>query len=198
VVVPQTGHSVLTTEFGSCARNAVNAFLSGTTIDTDCPPRAIPGYLEPAPAAPGSVSLVAPVRNIAGAAGRAARAMELTLGWSSRELSESLFETLIGTVNPAFSKGLGGLNSGYAKLTTSKTSLRSTITFHDFSYIRGLTLTGALSSGVGRLTLGGSAGVSGTVVATKANDFFGKLDGVKVHFQISASQVVAFASSLTR
>ena len=30
-----------------------------------------------------------------------AKAVELTLGWSARELSESLFETLIGSFNPS-------------------------------------------------------------------------------------------------
>jgi len=196
VVVPQTGHSVLTTEFGSCARNAVNAFFNATPIDTNCAPRAIPAYLEPAPAAPRSVSFVTPLRTIAGAAGRAARGFELTLGWSSRELSESLFETLIGTNNPAFSKGLGGLHGGFAKLTTNQRTLRSTIVYHDFSYIPGLTLTGKLSGGIGKLTLGGR--VSGTLATSTANHFSGKLGGVRVHFTISAAQATALASSASR
>jgi hypothetical protein len=196
VVVPQTGHSVLTTEFGSCARNAVNAFFKATPIVTDCSSRALPAYLQPAPAAPRSVSLVSPLASIAGTAGRAARGFELTLGWSSRELSESLFETLIGTNNPAFSKGLGGLHGGFAKLTTSQKTLRSTIDYHDFSYIPGLTLTGKLAGGVGKLRLGGR--VSGTLVATTANDFSGKVGGVKVHFMISAAKAVALAASVPR
>ena len=198
VVVPQTGHSVLTTEFGSCARNAVNAFFTAATIQTVCTPRKIPSYLQPAPAAPRSLSVVAPLGGVAGEAGRAARGLELTLRWSSRELSESLFETLIGTNNPAFSKGLGGLHGGYAKLTTSKTSLRSTIAFHEFSYIPGLTLTGRLANGHGTLHLGGL--VSGTLVATTSNHFSGRLGGVRVHFAIASSQSasLAIAASLRR
>jgi len=144
------------------------------------------------------LSLVTPLSGIAGAPGRAARGVELTLGWSSRELSESLFETLIGNNNPAFSKGLGGLHGGFARLTTSKTKLRSTVTYHDFSYIPGLTLTGTLSNGLGRLTLGGSAGVAGTLVATRANQFSGKLGGVGVRFAIAGAGAVAFAASATR
>ncbi|HEY1775971.1 MAG TPA: alpha/beta hydrolase [Solirubrobacteraceae bacterium] len=196
VVVPQTGHSVLTTEFGSCARDAVDAFFTpNATIDTVCRPLRLPAYLEPAPAAPGSLALVAPLNGLAGASGRAARAFELTLGWSSRELSESLFETLIGSNNPAFSKGLGGLHGGYAKLTTFKTG-RSKITFHDFSYIPGLTLTGKLSSGIGELRFGGK--VSGSLDATTANHFAGKLGGVKVHFAISGATANALAASAAR
>jgi len=197
VVVPQTGHSVLTTEFGSCARDAVNAFLSGTTINTDCPTGAIPAYLKPAAAAPRSLSFLAPLGHLKGAAGRAARGLELTLGWSAREISESLFETLLGTNNPAFTKGLGGLHGGFAKQTTSATSQAETVTYHDFSYIRGLTVSGKLSNGVGRLKISGSAAVAGTLVARRADDFAGKLGGVKVRVDIPASQL-AFASSATR
>ena len=124
--------------------------------------------------------------------------MELTLGWSSRELSESLFETLIGTVNPAFSKGLGGLNSGYAKLTTSKTTRSNTITFHDFSYIAGLTVSGSLSNGIGTLELGGATAAEGTLVATSSDSFSGKLGGVEVHFAISAGQAPALPASVSR
>jgi len=196
VVVPQTGHSVLTTEFGTCGRSAVNAFFTpGATIKTECTPQKLPAYLEPAPAAPGSLSQVAPLGGLAGSSGRAARGFELTLGWSSRELSESLFETLIGTNNPAFSKGLGGLHGGFAKLTTFKTG-RSTITYHDFSFIPGLTLTGKLSGGVGELRLGGL--VSGTLDAATANQFAGKLGGVAVHFAISAATANALAASAAR
>jgi pimeloyl-ACP methyl ester carboxylesterase len=194
VVVPQTGHSVLTTEFGSCARNAVNAFLTaGATIKTDCAPQPLPSYLEPAPLAPGSLAHLAPLDGLAGASGRAARGVELTLGWGSRELSESLFETLIGTNNPAFSKGLGGLHGGFAKLTTAKATLRSTITYHEFSYIPGLTLTGRLSGGVGELRVGGL--VSGTLSATRANQFAGRVAGAEVHFTISTATAASLAGS---
>jgi len=196
VVVPQTGHSVLTTEFGTCARDAVNAFFTGATIVTDCRPRAIPSYLRPAPAAPRRLSLVVPLHGTSGVAGRAAHAFELTIGWTSRELSESLFETLIGTDNPAFSKGLGGLHGGFAKLTTSKTSLRSRITFHRFSYIPGLTLTGTLSNGVGHVTLGGS--VKGTLTSTAADHFSGSVNGARVHFVITAAEAEALAAATRR
>ena len=56
VVVPQTGHSVLTTELSSCAQSAVDAFFAGTTIDTSCKPRSLPSYLQPAAAQPGSAT----------------------------------------------------------------------------------------------------------------------------------------------
>jgi hypothetical protein len=124
--------------------------------------------------------------------------LELTLGWSAREISESLFETLIGTYNPAFSKGLGGLYGGYARLTTNKNSQSSTFHFHDFSYIAGLTVSGTLSNGVGALELRGTTAAEGTLVASRSNSFFGKLGGVEVHFSISAGQAAALTASVPR
>ena len=56
VVVPQTGHSVLTTEFGPCAKNAVDAFLAQTPIKTTCAPSTMPSYLQPARAAPAGLA----------------------------------------------------------------------------------------------------------------------------------------------
>jgi pimeloyl-ACP methyl ester carboxylesterase len=198
VVVPQTGHSVLTTEFGSCAKNAVDAFLAGTPITTTCAPRVTPSYLHPATLAPNSVAALKPLDGEPGAAGRTARAFELTLGWSSRELSESLFETLIGSYNPSYASGLGGLHGGYAKLSTNTTTLKSSVRFHNFTYVPGVTLTGSLTNGVGRLQVGGKRAAAGTLVATSFNDFSGRLGGVAVHFKISRAKLTALTASAAR
>ena len=198
VVVPQTGHSVLTTESGSCAQNAVNAFLSATTIDTRCAPRAQPIYLSPAPPAPGSLAALHPVRGTSGIAGKTARGLELSLAWTSRELSESLYETLIGAYNPAYRFGLGGLYGGYAKLSTNLTNQRDTIHFHHFSYIPGETITGSIENGVGTLTIGGRRAARGTVVAASPNDFVGSLGGVRVHVKISSARLRALTASARR
>jgi pimeloyl-ACP methyl ester carboxylesterase len=198
VVVPQTGHSVLTTEFGSCGRDAVNAFLTATAIKTTCAPRAVPAYLKPAPPAPSSLRRLGPLSGTHGVAGRTAKAVELTLGWSGRELSESLFETLIGSFNPSFNHGLGGLHGGFARLTTAKTTLKNTFTFHRFSYIPGVTISGSLSNGVGTLTVGGTSAAPGRLVATRFNQFSGRLGGVAVHFTISRAHALALTASLAR
>ncbi len=197
VVVPQTGHSVLTTEFGSCGKNAVDAFLSGTTIDTACAPRATPAYLHPAELPPFSFAALKPLAGLAGESGRTARAVAQTLGWSSREISESLFETLIGSYNPSYSKGLGGLYGGYAKLSTNATTQNPTIRFHHFSYVPGVTLTGSISNGVGSLTIGGRLASHGTIVATNFN-FRGRLGGVEVDFRVSNSTITALSASAAR
>ena len=198
VVVPQTGHSVLTTESGSCAQKAVNAFLSGTTIDTQCAPSPQPVYLDPAPAAPASLAALRPLQGIGGTAGRTARGLELSLAWSSRELSESLYETLIGNYNPAYRYGLGGLYGGYAKLSTNLTNERNTLRFHNFSYIPGETITGTVENGVGTLRIGGTRAAAGTLVAASPNDFAGRLGGVRVHFRISSARLQALTASAAR
>lgn len=189
VVVPQTGHSVLSTEFGTCASDAVTAFFTAAPINTNCTARKPAIYLRPAPAAPSSLHAVTPLPGIHGNAGRTARALELTLGWTSREISESYWETLIGSYNPAFTHGLGGIYGGYAKLKTAAKTLRTTFVFHHFSYVRGLTVTGSLSNGIGRLAIGGTRAANGTLVAAKFNDFVGTLGGVRVHFTISRAEI---------
>jgi pimeloyl-ACP methyl ester carboxylesterase len=198
VVVPQTGHSVLTEEFGTCARNAVNAFFNATTIQTTCKPIREAIYLDPAAAAPASLASVKPLRGLAGNAGRTARAFELALAWSEREINESIFETLIGTYNPAFSKGLGGLYGGFAKLTTNKVSQASTFHFHDFSYIPGVTLSGSLSNGLGTIEIGGTSAATGTIFASRSGVFSGKLGGVELHFTLTASEAQAMIASVSR
>jgi pimeloyl-ACP methyl ester carboxylesterase len=194
VVVPQTGHSVLTTEDGTCAQDAVNAFFAGTTIDTSCAPRAMPAYLNPAPAAPASVAVLDPL-GAPGTAGRTLRALELSLAWSSRELSESLYEELIGSYNPAYRYGLGGLYGGYAKLDTSITNRSDTVHFHAFSYVPGMRISGALANGVGTLTITGAGAAQGTLVAKTYNDFTGRLGGVRVNVTITRAQLSALAAS---
>ena len=133
-----------------------------------------------------------------GIAGKTARGLELSLAWTSRELSESLYETLIGAYNPAYRFGLGGLYGGYAKLSTNLTNQRDTIHFHHFSYIPGETITGSIENGVGTLTIGGRRAAPGTVVAASPNDFVGSLGGVRVHVKISSARLRALTASARR
>lgn len=192
VVVPQTGHSVLTTELGSCAQAAVDSFFAGTPVATACKPRVLPSYLQPAAAQPASVKVIHPPRGTSGLAGRTAAAVELSLEWSAREFAESLFETLIGSYNPSFNKGLGGVFGGYVKETTAKSSQKVTVSFHHFSYVAGVQLSGTFASGIGTMHITGPAAAAGTLTATRANHFSGVLGGHHVHFTISGS-----ASALT-
>jgi pimeloyl-ACP methyl ester carboxylesterase len=197
VVVPQTGHSALTTEqFSSCGQNAVNAFFAGTPIQTNCTAKKLPGYLQPAHRAPSSLGSVGPVAGSHGAAGRTAHAVELTIDWTGRELNESLYETLIGSYNPNYNRGLGGLDGGFAKVSTSKSTANVTVSFHGFSYVGGVKISGAFSDdGTGRLVISGGQAASGTLVARKPDDFTGTLGGVHVHFTIANANSSALTAT---
>jgi pimeloyl-ACP methyl ester carboxylesterase len=199
LVVPEVGHSVLTTEFGSCAQDAVNAFFAGTAIDTSCTARALPAYLRPAQAPPSSLARVHAASGTHGSPGRTAAAIALTLDWSARELSESLFETLIGSYNPSFNHGLGGVYGGYAKQSTAKSGSQAvTVSFHRFSYIAGVTVSGSFVGGVGTLHIAGAKAAAGTIVARKPNDFSGSLGGVHVHFRITGAATGALTAASRR
>jgi len=192
VTVPDTGHSALTTEFGHCGTDAVAAFFAGVTVTTTCKAGSLPGYLRPAQAEPTSLTRITPLRGSRGGAGRTAHAVELTLGWTARELAESLFETLIGSYNPSYNHGLGGVDGGYAKVSTGS-SQRVTVRFHAFSYVAGVRISGSIVDGVGTLRISGARAAAGSLVAKRSNDFIGTLGGVYVHFHLRAT---ASASSL--
>jgi hypothetical protein len=195
VVVPQTGHSALTTELSHCGQNAVDAFFKATPIQTNCAPTKLPRYLQPAGAAPSSLGSVAPIAGSHGLSGRTADAVALTLNWAARELAESVFETSIGSYNPVYNKGLGGLGGGYAKVTTSKTTAKVTVVFHSFSYVGGVELSGAFTDGTGRLVVSGAKAAGGTLVAHKSDDLSGTLGGLHVHFTIANANSSALTAT---
>ena len=197
VVVPQTGHSVLGTEPGTCALDAVTAFFGGQTIQTTCAPHSVPGYLQPAHPVPSSLASLSPLGG-RGTAGRTARAVELTLQWAAREFSASLIDTLYGAYDPSYNHGLGGLHGGYARTRTSTTSRKVSLGFHSFSYVAGVTVSGSLGSGVGRLEIAGGRAAAGTIVATTPNSFSGTLGGVHIHFTIGNAGTTTLTASAGR
>jgi pimeloyl-ACP methyl ester carboxylesterase len=197
VVVPGTGHSALTTEFGHCGVDAVDAFFAGAPIATSCAAQKGPAYLRPAGATPSSFARIHPVAGLHGSSGRTAHAVELTLKWTARELAESLFETLIGSYNPSYNHGLGGLHGGFAKVAT-KTSQAVKVSFHAFSYVSGVTISGTLTGGVGRLEIAGAKAAAGTLIATAPNDFRGTLGGVHVHFTFARASTAVLTASASR
>ena len=197
---------MLSTEFGHLRAETRSTRSSPATAIRPPARRArCPPTCEPAPAAPRLArAACAPLRGTHGVPGRTARAIELTLGWSARELSESLFETLIGSYNPSFNHGLGGLHGGYARQTHLEDARSSvTITFHHFSYVPGVTSPARSPTASARLTIGGPR-----AAARQARRDDGRtssrarLGGVHVHFTIShaaaRSALTASARALRR
>ena len=91
LVVPDTGHSVLGGEPGSCAKDALQAMFAGHPVKP-CPPEPPPLSLRPPPLAPTSLAQVAPTQGNRGLPGRTLQAVALTLGDFGRQFALALGE----------------------------------------------------------------------------------------------------------
>jgi pimeloyl-ACP methyl ester carboxylesterase len=169
VGVPHTGHSVLGTETGSCAKNAVAAFFGGQN-PAQCATGDNP--YSPTPRPPLSLSRIAPFAGVKGNAGRTAAAVCMAVDDARRQIIGELLGT--GSV-PG---GIGGLRSGYAKVS------RSTFTMHSYEYVPGVRVSGTAQStgGARKLTITGSKAAHGTlkITALCAKGISGRLGGRKV------------------
>ncbi len=189
LVVPDVGHSVLGSEQGSCASKALQALFAAKPI-VPCRVTPVPSRLRPEPPAPLRVSAVAPARGYRGQAGRTARAVQLTIEDLARQIALTLeaspnLEALL----EAPSIGVGGLRSGSAKLSSGGVS------FHDYSFVPGMTLSGTLRSGSADLRIGGSGAADGTLRLGRHEMLVGTLGGVQVRVAESGERATAIVGS---
>ncbi len=180
LVIPYTGHATLETEPTHCAREAVRALLAGRAVRTSCAAAPPPPTELPTPLPPERLSALAPAPRAHGRAGRTVTAVQLTLADFVRQLEERLLEAAGregggggGFLNLA---GLdsGGLRAGWAQLTLHGVS------FHGYSYVPGVTLTGVLAAH-GVLRVGGRAAARGTLRLGAHGAITGTLGGHRVH-----------------
>ncbi len=153
LAVPGVGHSVLGTDVSGCAVKGTIAFLRAKTI-APCSKTAGLAPLQnlSAPYAPATVGALRPTM-LSGLPGRTFSAVGVTLTGVGYDLS-----TLFGNA----SRRLPGLRAGYYRAT------RSALVLHGVEWIRGVRISGRLSSGgTGTLTVSGSAAAAGTVTFTK-------------------------------
>jgi pimeloyl-ACP methyl ester carboxylesterase len=172
LVVPNTGHSVLGTEPTNCAENALSAFLAGKAI-TQCTDDAIPASLYPAALPPESLRGVHVATDTSGLAGKTVQAVLETL---SQALDTGTDDFLNGSSISATVR-YGGLRSGWASF-----SLRG-LHLHRYSYVPGVTVSGAFETRGTRYTLviGGTDAATGTLVFdSKTKTISGTLGGVFV------------------
>jgi pimeloyl-ACP methyl ester carboxylesterase len=187
LVVPGAGHSVLTTEPGTCAREALLAMFAGRPVRR-CRRSGLTGTPRPAPLAPRRLALVAPSRGYRGLPGRTLHAVALTLG----DLGRQLILQLGGTGSPG--EGLlaaadlrsGGLRAGWAKFEGGS------LIFHGYSYVPGVTLSGAIKVEEADLKIGGSAAAHGILRLGAHNSLVGTLGGR--HVRVSPSPATTAAS----
>jgi pimeloyl-ACP methyl ester carboxylesterase len=172
VVVPYTGHSVLTEEQTSCASDALKALFAGTTVKP-CPPAPAPASLRPPPLPPTAIRQVTPAPGYRGLPGRTLHAVALSYGDLIRELVFQL--TISGgleSLNPTLS--FGGLRSGWARFADNAISL------HDYSYVPGVSISGKLDSEGVDLQISGPSAAHGSLRRGVHKSLVGSLGGTRV------------------
>jgi pimeloyl-ACP methyl ester carboxylesterase len=172
LVVPNIGHSVLGSDFTSCAAHALQAFFVKKPI-VKCKDRPTLAFLRPTPLAPRSLSHVPAAKRFSGLPGRTLQAVVLSM----RDLSRQL--TLQGArelgVTSELSLQVGGLRSGWASYSPS--SLR----LHRYSYIPGVYISGTITIGSAVLRITGPAAARGQLRLGPKQQLTGSLGGIAVH-----------------
>jgi pimeloyl-ACP methyl ester carboxylesterase len=173
LVVPYTGHSVLTEEQTPCASEALQALFAQKPVK-QCPSAPAPASARPQPPPPTRIGLVTPAPGYSGLPGRTLHAVALTYGDFVHQLvfELTLSGALESDLEPALS--FGGLRSGWAQFAGDAFKL------HDYSYIPGMTLSGTIDSEGVDLQVGGSSAASGSLHRGANKSLVGTLAGTHV------------------
>jgi hypothetical protein len=186
LVVPYTGHSVLGGEPTSCATEALQAMFAGHPIKP-CAPAPPPPSLRPPPLAPTRLEQVAPTQGNTGLSGRTVQAVALTLEDFGRQFAQQIVALGGGGIGGISLSGesSGGLRAGWAAYT------KGSFTFHSYSYVPGLTISGTLRAGAIDLHVGGAAAAHGTLRLGPREALVGTLGGRGVYLLPSHTASVA-------
>jgi pimeloyl-ACP methyl ester carboxylesterase len=172
--VPFAGHSVLTGEPTSCATDALQAMFAAQPIKP-CAATPPPPLLKLPPLPPRRLAAVAPTRGYHGLPGRTLHAVRQTLADLSHQVLLSLLEALgAGSIFSSPSLGGGGLRAGWFELKGTK------IVLHGYSYVPGVTVSGAVSGPHVTVVVGGSAAAHGQLRSDAHGTLVGTLGGVPV------------------
>ncbi len=187
LVVPFTGHSVLSSDPSSCSSDALQALFKDAPIRpcADGPP---PPRLRPVAPPPTSLGDLASARGYHGLTGRTAAGIAQTVADLARQLA--LLSEVEGAGPEPFAvseQRIGGLRSGWALLSGS------TLALHGYSLIPGLELSGTIRPETATLQVGGSAAAAGTLHRGSGRALVGSLGGQAVRLaadsEISAAIV---------
>jgi hypothetical protein len=185
LAVPDTGHSVLSNEPTSCAREALRALFS-PAAPKRCRSLPLPPILRPPPLPPTRLAAVSAARGYRGTPGRTLHAVSLTFADISRQLVQRLLSasSLLDLISlPALD--VGGLRAGWASLTGSS------MTVHGYSYIPGVEITGTLRARSDILRVGGAAAARGTLRRGPHGSLVGTLGGRHVMLPATAGATAA-------
>ncbi len=122
VTVPETGHSVLTSDLLGCADRALVRFFRdqrarSCTLD-------LPRAVGPAAVVPRTLAQVPAVRGLPGRSGRTLNAVGITLAGFSEDLVLQIVEVLMGGGDADDAIAFGGLRGGYARVDDDDFTLR--------------------------------------------------------------------------
>ncbi len=191
LVVPNTGHAVLEDEPTSCARKALQAmFTGGVGVHSIVPCRPGPPaspLLTPTPLAPARLADVAPAHGYHGRAGRTLQAVALTIADFDRQLTIQLLAASSSANLTSLSSG--GLRAGWAKLS------KGGLSFHGYSYVQGVTVSGTVKSEKVTLSIGGATAAHGTLRLGAHKALVGELGGERVSTGASPTATAAIVGS---
>jgi pimeloyl-ACP methyl ester carboxylesterase len=178
LVVPYTGHSVLTEDLTSCASNALQALFAATPVKP-CPPAPVPTSLRPPALPPLSMGALLPAHGYSGLTGRTLHAVALTVGDFIRQLIFQL--TISGSLESLAAPNIrfGGLRAGWARFADDRFSLNG------YSYVPGMTLSGTIKGETENLQIGGQGAAHGSLHRGAHKSLVGTLGGA--HVVLSAS-----------
>lgn len=140
VTVPQTGHSVLGSELGDCAGDAMASFLAGREPRACKRPSRI-FYQRPAGLPPRSLGSVRPLPGLPPHAGRTAAAVGQTLEWMAQQVVAELLPQLLSGDVTARAMRFGGLRGGSVAFTDRG------IVLDRYSVVPGVTISGRVGDG---------------------------------------------------
>jgi pimeloyl-ACP methyl ester carboxylesterase len=184
LVVPFTGHSVLGSDPSGCSSEALQALFKGAPIKP-CHEGRLPAKLRPQAPPPQSVAALSPIHGYGGLAGRTAHGIALTATDLGRQLLLQGLASGLAALFGGNGSAVGGLHSGWAQESGNKVS------FHDYSLIPGLTLSGTVGTEVVKLRIGGSGAAHGTLRRGPHHTLVGTLGGLPV--RLPATSVISVA-----
>ena len=189
LVVPRVGHSVLGEPGAACADKALQALFAHRPI-VPCREGPVPARLRPPPLSPLRVSGIAPLHGYPGLPGRTARGVQMTLEDAGRTLAmklESSGNVFALLFQPALR--FGGLRSGWARLTGGG------VTFHGYSFVPGLELSGTLRPEAAHLRVYGADAAPGLLRLGPHDLLVGTLGGRSVRLAASGERATAIVGT---
>ncbi len=180
VTVPETGHSVLTSDLLGCADAALVRFFQNKAA-RDCSLE-LPRAFQPSPQLPRTLAQVPAARGVPGRAGRTLTAAGVTLLGFSEELLTQTFLALMSGAEEVDSLAFGGLRGGSARIDDRA------FTVDRYSVVGGVTMSFRITRANGDeplvVRIGGRAAARGTLRIDRR--VVGRLGGRAVDVSVDA------------